>query len=176
MPGPPFYAGQDLTAAELNAAFPLLARLASTVSKVSSTAFTDVVPVSGSGLLVPVEANAIYALDGWIAYNSGATPDLKLQTIIPAGASGSWSLYGLQTSSTGSVGSVQANRADMGSGNVLTAAGSDAFSTAMACLPRGVLQTGANAGDFKFQYAQNTSNAGTTSIVVGSWIRLTRLV
>ena len=161
-----FYAGQELTAAALNAAFPLVAYADDDTSTISSTTFLD-----AEGLALALEAGAEYAIDAWISYDSNATTDLKLQLLVPAGASGTWGLFGLSTTSTGSVGTVQAARAAVGSGNVLTAGGSNSFAGQMNALLRGYVETDTTAGDLQVQFAQNTSADSLTSIIAGSWIR-----
>lgn len=171
MTTPLFYAGQEqLTAAELNAAFPLTSFADADTSRTSSTTFLD-----ADGLVVELEANSQYAIDGWISYVAGATGDLKVQLLVPTGAGGSWGMYALSTTSTGSVGTVQANRAPVGAGNALTAGGSASFSGAMNALLRGYIATGDTPGELQLQFAQNTSNATATTIKEGSWIRAQKI-
>lgn len=161
-----FYAGQDLDVAELEVAFPRVAFAGDDSSTISSTAFVDV-----DGLLVPLEADSVYAIDGWISYDSNAASDLKVQLLVPSGATGSWGLFALSTTSSGSVGTVQANRASVGAGNALTGGGSNSFSAEMNALFRGYVETAATAGDLQVQFAQNSSQASLTTVGAASWIR-----
>lgn len=170
MANPLFYAGQELTAAALNAAFPLRAFADADTSRTSSTTFLD-----ADGLVVELEANSQYAIDGWLAYDAGVTGDLKVQLLVPTGAGGTWGMYALSTTSTGSVGTVQANRAPVGSGNALTAGGSASSAGAMNALLRGYIATGDDPGELQVQFAQNTSNATATTIKAGSWIRAQKI-
>lgn len=166
-----FVAGQKVRASELNAGQPLYAYLTADVSVISTTTLTDV-----TGLFVPVEANATYAWDGFLAYNANATGDIKFAATVPTGATGKWGLYPLVQSSTASAGSVEGFRLDAyGDSNQQGAGGSDSFSGALMANPRGILITSSTAGTFQFRFSQVTSNANNTTVKAGTWIRLSRI-
>jgi hypothetical protein len=167
-----FVAGQKTRASELNEVVAVMGYVTSDQTKTSSTALADV-----TGLSVALEANRLYALDGYIAYNAGATGDLKMAITVPSGTTGHWALYPIAVASTGSIGDLDARRQDaFGDANTQSAGGSDAaFGSTLLCLPRAYLDTSGTAGTLQFRYAQNTSNGTSTIIKTGSWIRLTRL-
>lgn len=166
-----FLAGQKLRASELNAVIPIFGVVAADQTKTSNTTLADV-----TGLSVAVEADSTYALDGHIAYDAGATGDLKMAFTSPTGTTGSWGLYGLGTSTTGSVGDVDGHRIDgFTASDTATAGGSASFSGFMVAPIRGVVITDSTAGTLQMQFAQNTSNGTSTIIKVGSWIRIVKI-
>lgn len=166
-----FVAGQKVRASELNSGLPVLARVSADVTVISSTTLIDI-----TGLVVAVEADALYAWDAYLAYNSGATPDIKFAATVPSGTTGNWGIYPLVQSSTGSSGSIEGFRLDgYGDANVQGAGGSDSFSGALMCMPRGYIDTSSTAGNFQMRFAQVTSNASNTTVKAGSWLRVQRI-
>lgn len=165
-----FLAGQKVRASAVNALIPLFGRVANDQTKTSNTTLAAV-----TGLSVPLEASSRYALDGYLAYSAGATGDLKVAFAAPTDSTGHWTIYGQDTASTGGSGSIVAKRAtSFGTGTTQTAAGDDSTGQ-MSCLPRGYIATSTTAGDLTLYFAQNTSNATSTVIRVGSWLRLVKL-
>lgn len=165
-----FAAGQKLSASELNDLLFLFGVATVDTTKTSSTALGD-----ATGLSVALEASSTYIIDGYLAYTAGATGDLKVALSAPSGATGSWGLYGLVTSSTASVGDISAVRVDaFGDANTATAGGSDSFSGALLCVPRGYITT-TDAGTLQLRFAQNTSSGTSTVIEAGSWLRLLKV-
>ena len=165
-------AGAKLRASEINAALPIFDILTSDVSKSSSTAMSDV-----TGLAIALEANSTYVWDGYIGFNANATGDCRLAFTVPASTTGHLGMWGLSTGSTGGVGTMHGARASgYGDANFLAAGGSDAAGGVMAVAPRGYIATAGTAGTFQLRYAQNTSNATALVIVLGSWLRLVKVV
>jgi hypothetical protein len=168
-----FAAGSKLRAAELNDVSPLLGILASSASVTSSTTLVQ------SALAVTIEASSEYALDGYIAYDAGATGDFKMALTVPTGATGHWGLHAVATGSSangGTDGDMTALRLDaFGTSNVLTAAGSTSFSGRMVALIRGYISTSTSVGAVTVHFAQNTSNATATTLASGSWLRLWKI-
>lgn len=146
-----------------------LAAATTTTSVTSSTSFVDV-----TGLAVSVLANATYALDGFIAYNAGATGDIKFAFTAPAGADALWGLYGIGTGETTSTAEIQIARLDaLGDTAAMNGGGVD--SGLLHCRPLGTIITGATPGTLQLRMAQVTSNATASVVQTGSWLRLTRL-
>jgi hypothetical protein len=168
-----FAAGSKVRAAELNDASPLLSFLVSAHSVTSSTTLVQ------SALAVTLEANAEYALDGYLAYVAGATGDFKMALTVPSGATGHWGLQAVATGSStngGTEGDMIALRLDaFGTSNVLTANGSSSFSGRMMALLRGYISTAGSGGPVTVHFAQNTSNATATTLDDGTWIRLWKI-
>lgn len=167
-----FVAGQKIRASELNATLPVFGRTTSDVSVNNTTTFAD-----ATGLSVAVEANAVYALTGFIKYASGATPDIKFCLIGPTGAGGNWGIHGLIQSASASTGSFEAFvLSGIGSSNQLglggngIAAGNDVWGSLA-----GHITTGSTSGTLKLQFTQVTANASNTFVRSGSWIRIDRI-
>lgn len=166
----PFLAGQKLRAADLNDLFPVLCRATADTSRTSSTTL-----LNATGLAATLEANTAYLIDGYLAYDAGETGDLRAAFSIPAGASGHWSMLGIGTGTTGSIGDTSAVRASALT-TAIAVGGSAAFSSALVALPRGYVLLGGTAGAVQLQFAQNTSSGTPTTIRAGSWLRFTKVL
>lgn len=166
-------AGRKIRASELNDAIPLFARSTADLTKTSSAALADV-----TGLAIAMTASTVYALDGYIAYDSGPTGDLKLALAAPTGTTGHWALHGIATTATGSIGDLDVRRVNgFGDSNTRTLGGYDAdpgLGTLMGTL-RGYVVVASTAGNLQVRFAQNTSNATSSVLKAGSWIRLTKI-
>lgn len=175
----PFVAGQKVRASELNAitgAF-VVARCTTDVTKNASTTLGDV-----TGLGLSVAANATYALDGWIYFESNPTADIKFALTLPSGSTGVMGFYGPNLATAPVVNQERINYVDMGVYSATASAtygigGDDEFtgSVWVTAQPRGVITTSSTAGTIQVQFAQNTSNASNTKVKAGSWMRATRL-
>ncbi len=164
-------AGAKVRASELNAALPIFGRALADVSVTSSTTLVN----ADTGLAVALEADSIYVWDAYIAYDAGATGDLKLAWTVPAGVTGHWAGLGLGTGTAGSIGDMSAIRAaGYGSGNTLSYGGSASFSGLLALRAVGFIDTAGTAGTLQLQFAQATSNATATILKGGSWIRVVK--
>jgi hypothetical protein len=160
-------AGAKVRASQLNAALPIIGRALADVSVTSSTALVD----ADTGLAVALDADSIYIWDAYLAYDAGATGDLKLAWTVPSGTTGHWCGWGLATGTTGSIGDMAAIRAaGYGSGNTLSFGGSASFSGFLALRAAGYIDTAAAAGTLQLQFAQNPSNATATILKGGSWV------
>ena len=164
-------AGAKVRASVLNASLPIIGRALNDVSVTSSTTLVN----ADTGLAIALEADSIYLWDAYIAYDAGATGDLKLAWTVPASTTGHWCGWGLSTATTGSIGDMVAIRAaGYGSGNTLSFGGSASFSGFLALQARGYIDTAATAGTLQLQFAQNTSNATATILKGGSWVRVVK--
>lgn len=167
----PFAAGQKLRASELDDRLAVFGRVLADVSVTNSTTL-----VNAAGLAVAMQANSIYAMDGYIAYTCNGTADVKFAISVPTGTVGSWGLYAVAVGSTGGEGDISAARLDaFGDSSLVTAGGNSVGTGAMSCLPRGLITTAATAGSLQVRFAQNTANATPTKIEAGSWLRLVRI-
>lgn len=164
----PILAGQKIRGYDLNNLLPVLVMATADTSRVSSTVLLD-----ATGLALPVEADAAYVIDGYIAYDSNATADFKAAFTAPSGAAGHWTLYGLGSATTGSVGDIGAFRSNAWT-TAISAGGSDSFSGTLGAIPRGYLATDV-AGTLQLQFAQNNSNVNATWVRTGSWLRAVRV-
>lgn len=130
----------------------------------NSTAF-----VNDSHLILPLQANARYVLDGLICHDAGTTADMKYDWIGPAGFSmPRWNLVGADTA------------------NAFTTVGSAANSTPLARVGlgigtfvylslTGVVLTVATAGNLTLRWAQNAAEAVNNRVKQDSFIRLIRV-
>lgn len=169
-----FVAGQKVRASDLNAGIPVLARATSDI-----TVNNSVTQVNATGLVVAVEANAVYAFDGWIYYETNPTADIKFGVTGPSGYSAVMSWRGPPVSTNPVVNQERINYIDSGAfapGNY-SLGGDDEFtgSVWITAEPKGVITIGATAGSFQVIFAQNTANASNTKVKAGSWIRIMRL-
>jgi len=137
---------------------PLTAGKAADTDRNSTATFAD-----DPDLTVAVEAGGVYHVDMLLVYSANATPDLKYQFVTTTGNGTllvddtfvyNMNFFGLATAQ-----SVPCS----GWGSHIGAA------------VHGVLYVAGAADTFKVQWAQNSSNAGTSTMHKGSMIRLTKL-
>lgn len=164
-----FFAGQRVSAADLNALFPIFGRMTADVTRNNSTTL-----VNATGLSLALEANSVYALDGLLFYSSNGTADLKIALTVPSGTTGKWGVTGLGTgaSSPGVVDAAYLSA--FGTGTTFAVGGDTAFPTLMA-RPGAVLITAGTAGSVQLMFAQNTANASNTVMQTGSWLRAMKI-
>lgn len=168
MPYPDWKVGQKVTAALLAAMQPIRATKSVDTARASTTTLA-----ADPHLVLPVLANAVYDLDGYIEYdgNFGGSGDLKLDWTVPAGTTMRWaprSNASGDTTQKFSSGSVAYNLA--------VSAGTYGVGTTRNSLsPRGWVITSGTAGNLTLRWAQNSSNAVATTLYANSWVRLTRV-
>lgn len=112
---------------------------------------------------IAVVANAVYEFRAYLQYNSNATADIKFNFTGPVGAAMD---YGFQVFSVSGVWVV--GRTTLGI--TFGADGAMTFGTLY-----GSFTTGANAGTFQLQAAQQTSTAVATNVEAGTLVALTRV-
>lgn len=170
---PTLAAGTEPTAAQWQTLLPLFARKASDQSVTSSTTL-----VNDNDLLVSVAASAVYELSLLlIGINAGGSSagDLKYAFTQPTGSSCSYAQAGPHVNWPPAVATDfeiewAARSADTGSPTTTTAIG--LTTTAFGVHIKGILVVGANAGTFRLQWAQNSSNASSSTLKAGSYMRL----
>jgi len=133
------------------------ASVATVVKKVDQTIVSDTTFQDDDELLFTMQANKTYAGLLFLFFQSGVTPDFKYQCTVPVGAS-------CRNLSQTFSGSIDQQTRDMtgSSGNILMTGGIRHLSTNFRVI------NGANAGDWNFQWAQNTSDPGDTLVEQGS--------
>lgn len=169
MPLVPFTAGQDLTAAVLNAAFDVQ-RLAFQPSD-SAPVNNSTTLVSSAFLTLPVEANSIYYFEGHILTTSATAADVKNALSLPAGSTGLIVPWGSDTAAA----SASATITHDATTTLTWATGGLGTGTTFAGRPEGYLDIGAIAGDCVFQFAQQTATGSNTVLKAGSRMKLTRV-
>jgi hypothetical protein len=130
-----------------------------------------------AGLAFEVERNARYGFNGYIAYQSGSTPDIKFTLAGPEGATGTWGFYTQNQLASGSIGDLEALRLDLinDDSQQQGAAGSGSFGSTLMCWPRGRIQTAGVGGAVQIRFAQVTTDASATIVAAGSWVHAWRL-
>lgn len=160
--------GDKVRAVSLRNSFPVFGYAGTDVAKNNSVAYYD-----APGLTVYMDADAVYALDGYIAYTSGATPGMRVTIAAPTNATGWWSTFPVTAGPTGDVEGIR--KTDFAATTEQGLGGSASFSGRMMCWPQGYIRTNNHAGPLRVRFAQLVSDPSATVIEAGSWIRLTRI-
>lgn len=166
----PFVAGQKVRAAELNAGLPAFARTTADITVISSTTFVD-----ATNMVLAMEANSIYALEGFLKYTTNTTPDIKFCLIGPTGSGGNWGVHGLQQAAANNDDDFEAFcLSGLGNTNQLGLGGAGIATPTWGHL-MGHITTAGTAGTLQLQFAQVTANASNTSVSAGSWMSLQKI-
>ena len=156
---PVWTAGQVLTAADVNKWFvPQLVVKGSDQSVTSSTTL-----VSDTALVLPLAANTLYNFDLSLLIVANDTAQFKMQLTGPAGATALGGIMGFNTGASFGASS-------RGLANPVTFTGNGA--TVAPLWWRGTVQSAGTAGNFQFQWAQNTSNGTACTVKAGSSMTL----
>ena len=118
----------------------------------------------------PVVAGGVYVFEFRIFFDTTAAGDFKFGLNGPAAPTGLRFYRSCVAPGATALSSIGVSTA-FGAGLALTGTGT----TGGYCEGRGILQNGANAGNVTVQWAQNTSDAGNTSVLTGStlyWARI----
>lgn len=151
-------------------AFPLYARKASEAQVVNNSS----VLVNDSHLILPVEANARYVLDGSLWWDSGPTADIKFAWTGPAGFTmPRWTVVGLAAGVVLTEGIISVAQS-AAAGTTIVRAG-PAIGSFVTGLLTGTVVTAAAAGNLTLQWAQNALEAVNTRVKQESFIRLHRV-
>lgn len=167
-----FVAGDIASASELRDAIGGFDILANDISVTSSATSQDC-----PGLAVMVDAYSRYAIEGYIAYNTGVDPELRLGLTAPSEAVGTWFPMGIPDGTNANTGSVIAIRREaynVGS-SLATEAGIGGSGTVMAVPISGRMRTYRFGGVLQLRFAQLYSNAAATTINAGSWLSATKI-
>lgn len=127
--------------------------------------------VNATQLVLPLIANATYALSGFIVYDGAfAAGDIKVDWSLPASATMLWSANGMSTSAAGGL---TANTVAAGTTISLGTYGAGPPYTALSL--EGTITTLGTAGNAQFRFAQNSSNVFATSVYAKSRISARRI-
>lgn len=118
-----------------------------------------------------VAANGWYALEGYFVYTSPGTADIKFNWTGPAGTSLFWTNFAVNTAALAEYNVVVEGLNAAGSARGV--GGNDA--TTMSMQPKGVVVVSSTAGTFQLQWAQNAAVASATTMLAGSWAKLTKI-
>lgn len=168
MPLVPFTAGQNITAAALNAAFDIT-RVA--YQSVDQTMNNSTTYVSSTGLTLTIEASSNYLYESLIMFDTNSTADFKQKLLLPAGATVRIARWSSPTTGTAIDSVVEHDAITV----VEIASGGVAAGTVMSTRASGLIQNSTAAGSVTVQFAQNAANVSNTLLKTGSWIRLTKV-
>ncbi|MFD9124361.1 hypothetical protein [Kitasatospora sp. NPDC059571] len=145
------------------------ARMASDQPATSTTTLTNV-----TGMSLAVAANATYLIEAYLSY-TGEIPtspgpgDLRLDWTIPSGATMKWARHGMPSNGINQLDAVETDH------TTIRLLGTYGASTNVTARPVGWITTATlTAGILQLRMAQGTSNATSTILRAGSWLRLTR--
>ncbi|MGW3888882.1 hypothetical protein ACWD69_09345 [Micromonospora chokoriensis] len=105
-----------------------------------------------------------YAFDGELRYSTNSTANLKWSFAVPAGATFVYSAVYVPAGATA-----------LALTEFINSATGTADDSATRIRWRGLLDMGGTSGNLHLQWAQNTSNAGTTVVQNFSYLRLDRV-
>ena len=169
-----FAAGQKIRASDLNFIVPGFVKKPSNQSLPSNTTLQN-----DTALLLPVLANASYAIEAVIIFEAGTTGDAKFAFSWPASSTFPWGLtaYGTGGPGAGSVGGsiFSAAFGTPTSGSSFFAVGGAGAGNQNLCIMKGTITTTASAGNVQVMWAENTSDATPTIVSAGSTLRADRV-
>jgi hypothetical protein len=138
-------------------------------------------------LTFELEANAVYALDGWIKYDGPTAADLNIDWTAPSGCLGEYTAWGVGNAVIGSSSApaLQTDTQDVRGYMSRTETNDIAQARSFGCLGtggtpltlqiKGTVRTGSTAGTYSLDWAQVTSNATAVTLYTDSWLRLQRI-
>lgn len=125
------------------------------------------------GFAVNLSANAEYIFDGYLTYTgqtfSAGPGDLKVDWTVPSSAVLRWARNGYISNSTNQIDTIETDHSTIrvlgtfGTGTSITAAFKGAITTT-------------NAGTLQLRAAQNSATATATTLLLHSWMRITRIL
>lgn len=163
-------AGQRLSAALLASMLPTVVYKTAATDRSNTTTFAD-----DPELTTTLAGSAVYIVEFYLFY-AGNTGLMQTKWTVPAGATGNRSAMGPGSAAT-----------DANSNNISMRSGVHGFSTAVLYGNRGTgslnqsiavetsLVTTTSNGTCALSWTQGTSNAASTRMAAGSWMRVTRI-
>jgi hypothetical protein len=131
--------------------------------------------VNDDTLVIPLDANSRYIIDGIITYSSSSTADFKLDFTVPSGAVGRRALAYIPTTVTNCL---SVSQQFFGAGiDVGTDPSGNVGGTGGSCevVIRGQVTTVGTSGNFQVQWAQAVADASDTKTMEGSYLRWRKL-
>lgn len=169
---PNVLAGARITAALLQSMSPGYVEKPTDQTVTSSTA-----NVNDTALFLPVEANAIYVLEGLLLYSCRDDTDVKIGWTGPSGSTLEWIAHAQTVSGTTAISAgVVVDRQNIGFTSFPLGGAGAENSTVMTAKIRGRLDTAGTAGNLQLNWAQRISNATASIMRAGSWLTLRRVV
>lgn len=176
MPYPNWQPGMTITAARLNAMQPIIA-VKSSNQQINNSA----VLVDAAGLGIPVDANAVYIMDGFLHWTGDVNADIRLAFSYPSGTTVAWGLTGapnpndIAYNNGQDKGTVVARYLPAaGTGDIIIYAATG-MGTVLGGRLSGTVVTGGTAGTVQLRFAQGTQHSSTLTLLQRSWISLRRV-
>lgn len=115
-------------------------------------------------LVLALGANESWEFDAFVFCTSGSnTPDIKFAFTVPTGTTLNWVSEFQEGSTVSNNSLITASGTSVN--NAITSGSTDLIRI------RGVVTTGANAGNLQFQWAQNSSNGTSTQVLANSYLK-----
>jgi hypothetical protein len=147
--------------------------------KTADQAVSNTTLTNDTHLTFSVLANGVYTVEGYLLYQGAADPagGLKVDFSGPSGATMRWTNFGTNqgTASPNTLLTYNVVSETISPGSPRTMGTNGTGGTIMSASPRGILTVSSTAGTFVLRFAQGTSNATATSLMTGSWLRLTKV-
>ncbi|NUS25018.1 MAG: hypothetical protein HOV92_12460 [Streptomyces sp.] len=147
-----------------------------------ATKTSTVTLAADSQITFPVDANAVYALDGFLKYSGPG--DFQMGWSFPTGTLGEWQGIGngttvvgyasgaIQTDTSGTFGyMVRTESTDLASPRTYGGISTNVYGVQV----RALIRVGATAGTLALTWAQGTSNATATTLYTDSHLRLEKV-
>ena len=175
MPLVPFVPGSVLQSTPLNNALDYVRNVRFLFAGVTVNNTTTI--NNPSDLLVAVEANAWYSFDAFIRYDTGTTPDIKIQLTGPTGTAFTIARWGALTSiGAGTTVNAIDQGVTLGTTTWVQAFGGAGAGTGITARCTGSIAVSTTAGNLQMGFAQNTLNASNTTLGQGTWFALSRVL
>jgi hypothetical protein len=134
---------------------------ATILRKTSDETVNDNTLQDDDDLKIAMAANEVWYFEGMLFHVGNSTANFKFAFTVPSGATLQWAgTY--ETSSDAKMKLVEA------SGTAIGSIGADTSNSAV--LFKGEARNGSTAGDLQLQWAQDTTNAVDTKVLIGSWM------
>lgn len=179
---PPLAGGQRITGTLMRSMLPMTARKTADTSRAATTT-----AVADPHLTFEVEASAVYTWHGWLKFDGPVGGDFNIDFTTPSGALGEWTGWGAGVAAITSVNTTPALISDTAStrGYLIRTETNDvtqsrsfgtlAVGTALTATLHGTLRVSTTPGTFSLDWAQLSSDAGSTTLYTDSWLEMRRI-
>lgn len=127
-------------------------------------------------LVATLQANQTYLMELWLIFDGpgNASGNIAFDFTLPTGATMTWDAWSHDLNATSTTATIFTGGLTTGSAVAWAALGAGHGSNLTGRMS-GVVFMGGTGGSITLRWAQSTLNAGTTTLEVGSWMRLTRI-
>lgn len=173
MPLVPFIPGQVFQSDPVNAALDNVLTTKFLFAQLTVNNTTTI--QNATDLTTALAANAWYSFESLIRYDSGTTPDIKIQLTGPTGTVFTIARWGAGTGATTTVNSVDQG-VTTGTTTWVQAFGGVGVGTSITARATGYIAVSTTTGNLVMGFAQNTANASNTLLQQGTWMKLSRVI